>query len=426
MACARAPRRRAEDLGGIAMKTSLRWTLLVVAALVLAAGLAAVIAKKRQASVSAVAPSASAAVERRLELSPQDLVRVARADLTRGIEVSGSLKAVNTAFVKARVAAELRSLTVREGDSVKPGQVLGQLDTTEFDWRLRQVEQQAAAAKAQLEIAQRQLANNKALVAQGFISPTALESSSSSEAAAQATLQAAIAAVELARKARADTTITAPIGGQVSQRLAQPGERVALDARLLEIVDLSRLELEASVPPAELESLRVGQAATLTIDGGSGQMQARVVRINPSAQPGSRSVAAYLALQPHPALRQGLFARGWIELEHRTTLLLPLAAVRTDLARPYAIRLQAGRTEQVTLTLGGRGLSAAGDEVVEVLQGLAEGDTVLAGAVGLVPEGVVVRLTGGAPASAPAKAAPPASSPATVAPPASSPAVAAR
>ena len=426
------------------MKTWQRWfiVLLIAAAVIaiaawLVQGRRAATLAQGAASAPAAARQASGPAVQRLEVLALDVLRIERAEFTRGIEISGSIKAVNTAFVKARVAAELRDLTVREGDTVRAGQVLGHLDATEFIWRLRQAEQQAAAAQAQLEIAQRQMVNNKALVAQGFISPTALESAVSSEAGAKATLQAALAAVELARKAQSDTTITAPISGQVSQRLAQPGERVAVDARLLEIVDLSRLELEAAVAPGELEALRVGQLASLSLEGsgnadpraktGSGAeaglqarsgteaglqarsgteagLQARVARINPSAQAGSRSVSAYLALQPHPLLRQGLFARGRIELERRSGVLMPLSAVRDDLAQPYAIRLHAGRSERATLTLGGRGQSG-GVEVVEVLQGLSAGDQILAASVGLVPPGVVVnvaRMPAVAPAASPA------------------------
>ena len=396
------------------MKTWQRWFIVLLIAAAVIAMAAWLVQGRRAAALAQGAVSAPAAATpasgpalQRLEVLALDVLRIERAEFTRGIDISGTVKAVNTAFVKARVAAELRDLSVREGDSVRAGQVLGHLDATEFNWRLRQAEQQAAAAQAQLEIAQRLMVNNKALVAQGFISPTALESAVSSEAGAKATLQAALAAVELARKAQADTTVTAPISGQVSQRLAQPGERVAVDARLLEIVDLSRLELEAAVAPGELEALRVGQLASLSLEGSANtdaRLDARVARINPSAQAGSRSVSAYLALQPHPLLRQGLFARGRIELERRSGVLMPLSAVRDDLAQPYAIRLHAGRSERATLTLGGRGQSG-GVEVVEVLQGLSAGDQILAASVGLVPPGVVVniaRMPAVAPAASPA------------------------
>ena len=315
---------------------------------------------------------------------------------------------MNSAFVKARVAAEVKSVAVREGDSVRAGQLLAQLDTTEFDWRLRQAEQQAQAARSQLDIAQRALQNNKALVSQGFISATALDNAVSTEAGAQATLQAALAGVELARKARSDATVSAPIAGLIAQRLVQPGERVPVDARLLEIVDLSRIELQASVAPEDAGQLRVGATARLGVDGIDGEVQARVVRINPSAQAGSRSVIAYLELQPNPALRQGLFARGTIELERRTALVVPPGAVRSDQAQPYVLKLDGDQVVQRTLRTGARG-RVAQDEVVEVLQGLADGDRVLAGSLGPVRDGTSVRLGGAKPPADAASAQPAAS-----------------
>ena len=387
------------------MKTWLRW-LLPAVALLIALGLGARWLKGRKAAdgapAAAVAASAAAPT---LELAAQDVLTVQPQRLTRGLEVSGSLKSVNSAFVKARVGSEIKRLSVREGDSVRPGQVLGELDATEFELRLRQAEQQAAAARAQLDIAQRQLTNNKALVAQGFISPTALETSISSEAGAQATLMAAQAGVDLARKSRNDTVLIAPIGGLVAQRLAQPGERVAVDARILEIVDLSRLELEAAVAPQDLASLKIGAQARLTLDGSSDAVPATVVRINPSAQAGSRTVTAYLSVAGQPSLRNGLFARGWIDLDQRTVLTLPLSAVRTDQAQPYAIRIRDSRSELRPLTLGARG-QAGGVVVVEILQGLAEGDRVLAASAGLVPAGVRIKL----PAAVAAQPASPAAS----------------
>jgi RND family efflux transporter MFP subunit len=373
------------------MKHPIRWlAIAVVAALLLAlAGRFLLVRRTEQAQAAARPPAAAA-----LELAPTDVVTVREHDLARTLEVSGNLVAVNSAFVKARVAAEVKSVAVREGDSVRAGQQLAQLDPTEFDWKLRQAEQQARSAQAQLEIAQRTLQNNRSLVQQGFISATALETAVSNEAAAQATLQAALAGVELARKARGDATVTAPIAGQIAQRLVQPGERVPVDARLLEIVDLSKLELQAAIPPDEAGRLRVGAAAQLQIDGLDGPVPARVVRINPSAQPGSRSVVAYLELQPHPALRQGLFARGTIELERRRALALPLAAVRNDQAQPYVLRIDGTRIVQRQPKLGGRGAAAgeAGTEMVEVLDGLAAGDRLLAGSVGAVRDGATVRL----------------------------------
>ncbi len=377
------------------MKRHLKWILPLLAVLLVGIGVLRAL-DKRRTEQAAAAPARETLA---LDLAPGDVVVAKSVPLARTLEVSGGLKAVNTALVKAKVAAELRVLSVREGDRVKAGQVIGQLDTSELDWRLRQAEQQASSARAQLDIARRTLENNRALVAQGFISPTGLETSVNNEAAARANHEAALAAMELARKARADGTLVAPIAGLVSQRLAQPGERVPVDARIVEIVDLSRVELEAAVAPEDVVQLAVGQAARLQVDGLPEPVAARVARINPSAQTGSRSVLVYLALDSHPALRQGLFARGRIEVAQAQSLAVPLAAVRTDLSQPYVLQVQDGKAVLKTVSLGARG-EVKGQPWVAITAGLSEGATVLTGTAGAVRDGTPVRLVGPATASA--------------------------
>jgi len=357
-------------------------------------------ARNAAATATPVAPA--------IELAAGDVARAEKAELVARLEISGSLKAVRSAIVKARVPAEVQTLTVREGDRVSAGELLGRLDATEFQWRLRQAEDQAQAAQAQLDIAQRTLANNRALVEQGFISRNALDTSSSSAAGAAASLQAARAGAELARKAVRDTEIRAPIAGLVSQRLVQPGERVGLDTRLLEIVDLSRLELEAAVAPEDVVALRVGQVARVRIDGLADAVAARVVRINPSATAGTRSVMGYLELAPAPGLRQGLFARASIELQRQTALVVPASALRFDQARPYVLALEDGRAVQRRVTTGARGevlIQGRPENAVEITDGLAEGATVLRGTIGALREGTRLTLPPAPPASAAAVAA---------------------
>ncbi|TXH52915.1 MAG: efflux RND transporter periplasmic adaptor subunit [Burkholderiaceae bacterium] len=377
------------------MKRHLKWIVPLLVVLALVVGVLRALDKRRNEQAAAAPARETLA----LDLAPGDVVTAKRATLARTLEVSGGLKAVNSAVVKAKVAAELRTLTVREGDRVKAGQVIGQLDTVELDWRLRQAEQTAASARAQFGIARRTLENNRALVAQGFISPTGLETSVDNEAAARANHEAAVAAVELARKARADGTLVAPIAGLVSQRLAQPGERVPVDGRIVEIVDLARVELEAAVAPEDVVQFALGQRATLQVDGLPEPLAARVARINPSAQTGSRSVLVYLAVDPNPALRQGLFARGRVAVAEVQGIAVPLAAVRTDLSQPYVLQVSNGKTTLKTVKLGARG-ELAGQAWVIVSDGLAEGATVLTGSAGAVRDGTPVRLVGPAAASA--------------------------
>ena len=334
-----------------------------------------------------------------IELSAIDMATAHVVELTSGLPISGALKAVNSAIVKARVPGELQGLTVREGDRVEAGQVVARVESTEYADRVRQAQQQADAAKAQVEIAQRQVDNNAALVRQGFISKTAADNSLASLNTAQANHRAAQAGIDVLRKSLADTVLRAPISGQVSQRLAQPGERVAPEARIVEIVDLSRLELEASISPADSVAVRVGQQALLRIEGVAQPVAATVARINPSAQAGSRSVLIYLTVAAQPGLRQGLFAQGQLATETQRALAVPLNAVRTDKPLPYVQVVEGDRIAHRTVQTGVRG--QVDGELWVAVQGVADGARVLRGAAGVVREGTQVKLAAPvAPASA--------------------------
>lgn len=380
------------------MKRWIPWIVVAIVVAVVATGALRAISARKAQQKTASEMRAERVV---MDIAPAEVIELRPRELTLGIAISGAVRAVQSATIKARVAGELQDLVLREGDRVRAGQVVARIDTTETQARVRQAQQQADAARAQVAISQRQFDNNQALVAQGFISKTALDTSQASLDAAKASYQAAVAGADVARKSLADTVLKSPIDGIVAQRLVQNGERVAVEARILEVVDLTHLEVEAMVPAAEATQVRVGQAATLALEGTQQSLQARVVRISPSAQAGSRAVPVYLSIDnvaALPGMRQGVFVQGTIEAGVEQALAVPLDAVRTDQAESYVQVADGGQVAHRTVQLGNR-VQLDGTTWVAV-QGPPAGTKVLTARVGALPVGTAIKLTVDAPAAA--------------------------
>jgi RND family efflux transporter MFP subunit len=323
-----------------------------------------------------------------IELSDGDIAMAQKMTMTQGLPVSGTLKAVRSAMVKARVAGELVLLEVREGDAVKMGQIVARVDNTEYLARQNQNKQQAEAARAQVEVAQRHFDNNNALVNQGFISKTALDTSISNLNGAKASYQAALSTLDVATKALDDSVLKAPLHGFVSQRFAQPGERVAPEARIIEIVDLSQLELEATLTSAQAMNVKLGQIAKLNVEGTNEEVSAKVLRINPSTQTGSRSVLIYLGLQSHPMLRQGVFVQGSLGTQKVQAIVVPLESVRSDKTKPYVQVIRDDKVMHIQVDLGAKG--EANGQAVMALKEIEEGALLLAPSAGAVRDGTLV------------------------------------
>lgn len=367
-------------------------TLVVIAlaCLIAVAGYAAV----KRGPADAV-PAAQAVVE----FSQQDLYIVEPVTLERTLPVTGTLTPFTEATVKAKVAGELIAVSVREGEAVDRGRILARIDQTEVLARVAARRADLAATRAQWDWADKNRASQKALLDKGFIAQTAFDNVKSNYDVAVAKLRASEAELTLAQKALADSVLVAPFAGIVSQRHAQPGERVALDAKVVSLVDLSRLQLEAAVPPAAIGQVKVGQPVNFRVEGFSErEFAGRIERINPAATAGSRSISVYAVIDNREGLlRGGMFAQGALTLsrvEHALTV--PASAVREEIGQTFVYALDDGLVKRKNVKAGAP--DAAGR--VQVLEGLAAGERIVRVNLGTLREGASARLSGPAPAAA--------------------------
>lgn len=365
------------------LKRPLFWIVLVIL-------LVAALIGQRQIARGKAQQASQAVAAKDLELASSELVTLERRDLKQVIQANGSLSALNQASVKAKVAGDVKEVLVREGESVKTGQLIARIDATEYDARVKQAHENMMAAQGQLDIAKRSLTNNQALLEKGFISATALETSQAQFNSAKATVAANQAALDLAQKSLNDTQVRSPMNGIIATRSAEPGEKVSPDGKLFDIVDLSALELEAAVPATDIALVQIGQEVTIAPEGFDTPLMSHITRISPANQSGSRSYLVYAKIeQPGLKLRAGLFARASITVAKKEQVLaVPQTALRnlkegSDSALAYAI--EAGRLVQKKVKVG----FASSDGWVEVEDGIAAGTQVVRVNLGQLNEGAV-------------------------------------
>lgn len=347
------------------------------------------------------APAPVAIDPAQLEFAAADLVGAELRPMTPTVQLSGTLRPWRETTVKAKVAGELQALAVREGDAVKSGQVIGHIEATDYRARLAGSEADIAAAEAALMVADKNQATQASLLAKNFISRNAYDTTAGNRDAAKARLDATRAAADVGRKALADTTLRAPIDGIISARLAQVGERVPVDGRIVTIADISRLELAASVPAGEAARLAVGAEIQLGVEGFDAlQIGGRIERINPAAAAGSRSIELYALIDNHDGrLRGGLFAQGQAAAGlARQHVAVPASAVREEAGARilYVLagdKLQRRQVKTAILQAGW----------VAVTEGIAAGERVVRHNLGPLKDGSLVKIK---PATAPVAASP--------------------
>lgn len=336
-----------------------------------------------------------------LELAADDVVTAERRVLARRLPISGSLTPLVQSQIRSRVAGEVLEVSHREGEAVRRGEVLVRIDTRSQE---AQVASQKAAldkARADMGIARLNVENSERLLAKKFIAQNVLDTQTSVYAAALASVKLAEAQLRLAEIGLADAVVRAPFDAVVARRFAQPGEKVSSDSALLELVDLSRLELQAAAPAADTPVIAPGQLAEVRVDGfGQRVFEARVERINPVTEQGSRQILLYLAIDnTDGALRGGMFAQGELMIERSEPVVaIPAAALKTEAGIDYAWVIENGVLLRRQLTLGP---ARGSDGLVEVRAGLDAGARLVAVGIEALAPGMPVTVTGASGAPGP-------------------------
>jgi len=264
-------------------------------------------------------------------------VRPARMDFTDYLYCDGSVEAPVRAVLRAKISETVEAVHVDVGDSVRKGQLL-------VEFRKADLEAQIAARRAAYEEAKNNYERYKSLFDKGVVPGELVE-------ARRTAMEAAAAALQQAESRLKFADVRAPIGDaegeqtgrvQVEMRAVEPGEFKAIGKELLVLVDLSRLEVRASVPQSAVGLCRVGQSLEFRLEGETQWRAGTVSRISPSTLNPNRFFDVFLQVHNERrdsgwVLRPGMYAE----------VRIPRSTARGALGLPASAVVRAGQSEQV-------------------------------------------------------------------------------
>jgi RND family efflux transporter MFP subunit len=328
-----------------------------------------------------------------ITLAATDVATVAPTTIEDGVALTGDLHPLETIDVRSRIEGDLTAVYVREGDTVRAGQLLASFEASTQESSRASAEADRVAANAELANAQWTLEQNESLFKAGAIAERDLKTSQQAVATARARLAAAVARLRASGNEARDTRVVAPASGVVEKRLVDGGVHLARGAPMFTIVRSGTLELAAAVPARQANAVRTGQVVHFVADGR--RFDGKVARVSPTIDPATRSVTVYVQVpNPGNTLRGGTFATGRVVSRTLTNALaVPTGALRQgqEDGKPFVYRID-GKTLNVAPVQVGVVDEQQG--IAQITEGLQAGDRIVVGNVGTLGRGMQVTIAG--------------------------------
>lgn len=308
--------------------------------------------------------------------APVEVAVVERTSIARTSTVAGQLSPLRAAGVTSQVAGALLAVRVEEGSRVAEGDVLAELDARELTAQVRAAEANVAFARSTAERSENLYRSRAVTTAEFERDQAALAASEASLAQLQTRL--------------GFTKVRAPMTGVVTQRFVQAGDIVGNQTRLFTVADLSTLVALLPVSELEVPFLRAGIQVPVQVDALGRTVTGRIRRIFPAADSVNRLVPVEVAVAGDavPGLRPGYTVRVTLRLDERQGVLtVPSRAVVGAAGAQSVYLVRDGRAERRRVRVG-----ADLDGRMEVVEGLAFGDTVVTTGNALLRDGAQLRI----------------------------------
>ena len=314
-----------------------------------------------------------------LSAAPVRVAAVERGDISEAVESAATVTAERALTLRTETTGLVESLPVDEGDIVSSGALLARLDNPAARAEARRTGQDRERAEQDADALQ-------GLFGEGFLSRREYDD-------ALARLDAARTADDVAREALRQTEVRAPFAGTISRRVLQLGATVSAGQDAFELVDLTRLRVEISLPERELSRLREGQKVEITSEfQGEQLVQGEVSRLSPVVDPESGTFRVRIDLDPEQEiLRPGMFVNVRILVDtHTEALLVDKRCLFYERGEP---RLFVIRDDKAALVVPELGFSSP--ESVEVITGVALDDRVVMHGQSALKDGGLVEVIAG-------------------------------
>ncbi len=327
---------------------------------------------------------------------PVEVTTVAGRQSELVIRAVGSVEAFEIVPVTARVAGVVQRIAFKEGDRVKAGEALIEIEPERYELALKSAEAAFEKAKATLREVDAGLTRRTDIQGKnpGFVSAEDLDNWQTRALGARADSAQAAANLDLAKLNYKDSRVPAPVSGLIQARIARTGQYLQVGTVIATMVRRDPLLLKFSVPANEAQALKPGLDAKFTVRDNSDTLHAKITAVAESADPTTRMIAvtAEVVDEAPEDLRPGIFAEVTVLLgESKQLPVIPQVSIRPSEKGFLAFVVDDSVARERVLTLG----MQTQDGMVEVMGGVVEGEKLIVRGAEALTDGAAIRIMSG-------------------------------